>query len=150
MRHIPSIIAASLIPSIVLLLLAGTLGFSKINSAGPAFILIFSIPISLAHLMIYVPLALIIERYFGLNLFKCMCLGLIVGSLYPGFNDWPYPDGNYIGRVEDTLMSVDVIKAVNGYPTLWGWLIYLTHVLTVGLLFGATSGLGYGLLYRKD
>ncbi|WNZ56547.1 hypothetical protein QT397_04055 [Microbulbifer sp. MKSA007] len=129
--------------------MAGTLGFSKINSAGPAFIFIFSISISLAHMIIYVPLALIIERYFGLNLFKCICLGLIVGSLYPGVNAWPYPDGSYIGKVEDTLMGIDVIKAINGYPTLWGWLIYLKHVLTVGLLFGATSGLGYVLFYKR-
>ncbi len=149
MNHLLPIIVATLIPSIILLLGIGSLGFSATNPTGPLLLLIFSVPITLLHVATYVPFAFAIEKIFGLNLIRCGCLGFLVGCLYIGILKWPYPDGSYIGEIEAQFMGKNIIKAVNGYPTIWGWLIYLKMVLTVGLVFGVPAGLGYGLSYKK-
>jgi hypothetical protein len=149
MNHLLPIFVATLIPSIMALLGIGSLGFSAVNTTGPLFFLMFSIPITLLHVATYVPLAIVIERKFGLNLIKFACLGFLVGCFYIGIHQWPYPDGSYIGEVEAQFMGNNIIKSVNGYPTIWGWLMYLKLVLTVGLVFGVPAGLGYGLSYKK-
>ncbi|WP_346837274.1 hypothetical protein [Microbulbifer sp. SAOS-129_SWC] len=147
-RHLSAFLVALFTPYLIAMLFIG--GFKGMSSAlTPNLLSIFAIPITLFHLIFYVPIAVILDKAGKFNLFSAAVLGFLIACTFFGIQDWPYPDGQYVGHVDASFWGKKVIKSKDGFPTFWGWVLYFQKVLLVGALFGAPTGFAYGLVKGK-
>jgi hypothetical protein len=143
-------LAAIVTPSLIIAIIAVAFGGSPSGGLIPVF-LIYGLIFSTIHFIALGLPTLILLNKFNLLKFKYVILtGFLIAIIPTGIHRWPLPDGQLFGKIEAKLYGFDVVKNIDGIPTIWGWLIYLKETLTPGILFGIPAAFAFWYFYDSN
>lgn len=136
-------VAAIVTPA--LLLLAAACAYGATPSAGlmPVILVAALIVSALHYLLLGLPAVLLIKWLDKLSFASVAVAGTLTAIIPSAVRWWPMPEGQVLGSVEVELWGMLVEQSVNGVPTLWGWLIYLKKLMTIGVLFGLPAAVAF-------
>jgi hypothetical protein len=143
-------LAAIVTPSLIIALTAVALGGSPSDGLIPIFIL-YGLIVSAAHFIVMgLPTLTLLNKFNLLKLKHVISAGFLIAIIPTGIYRWPLPDGQFIGTIEAQIYGFNVVKNINGVPTMWGWLIYLKETFTPGVLFGIPAAFAFWYFYEGN
>lgn len=146
---IVSSIAAVVTPAVVLTAVASVQGAYPWDESMPSMLIAALILSALHFLFLGLPALLAIKWLSKLSLVSVVSVGFLTAIAPSAVKFWPMPGAHSTGVVKTKLFGMIVEKAINGVPTIWGWLIYLENLVLIGALFGIPSAVVFWFFYRR-
>lgn len=143
-------LAAIVTPSLIITLTAIALDGSPSDGLIPIFIL-YGLIVSTAHFIVMgLPTLILLNKLNLLKLKHVITAGSLIAIIPIGIYRWPLPGDQFIGAIEAQTYGFNVVKNINGAPTIWGWLIYLKETFTPGVLFGTPAAFAFWHTYEGN